>query len=106
MEFQKITQLLDLGFTQMVEEATRTFKDSANVLDIILTNQPTKFQDLSVEDGISDHKSVIVEVRISHKINKAPKRKVLLFHKTDIKKFKSILNDHLSSFSKFCHGNT
>src|SRR5437660_9776296 len=89
----------------MVEEATRTTTHSSNILDILFTNQPERIHELSVEDGISDHKAVISEISISHKINKAPKRKILLYHKADTDNFKRELTTNLQSFTDSSNSN-
>src|SRR5271170_3261293 len=101
-ETEKVAQLMDLGFTQMVTTPTRTTCHSATILDVILTNQPHSITEVSVEDGIGDHKVVLAEIIFKHKISKKPPRKIFLFDKGDVIQLKSELIDSLPKFTDLC----
>src|SRR5271170_2432195 len=67
-----------------------------------LTNQPHNITDVSVEDGIGDHKVVLAEILIKHKISKKPPRKIFLFDKADVIQLKSERIDSLPKFTDLC----
>jgi hypothetical protein len=94
----RVKKLFQLGFHQIVHEATRVTAHCANTLDVVLTNQPQNFQDLSVEDGIGDHKVIVAEITVRHTLQKRPPRKVFLYQKANIETLKTDLRN---SFNKF-----
>jgi hypothetical protein len=99
-QVMRINKLTQLGFHQIVHEATRVTDHSANILDIILTNLPQNFQELSVEEGIGDHKAILTDINVSHKLQKRPKRKIFLFNKADVESLKADLIRSLSNFNQ------
>jgi Reverse transcriptase (RNA-dependent DNA polymerase)/Endonuclease-reverse transcriptase len=98
-ETEKVSKLLDLGLTQIVTKPTRTTDHSSNILDIILTNQPHNLTNMTVEDGIGDHKIVLVDILIQHKIHKRPARKIFLYHKADVSQLKIELAASMRKFT-------
>lgn len=57
---------------QAVAEPTR----QDNILDLVLTTNPSIIENISVEDGMSDHKIVITDINIKTKPKKTVPRKV------------------------------
>jgi len=49
---------------QIVCQPTRVTVHSANILDLIFVRKPEAVENLSVEDGVSDHKIVVFESKI------------------------------------------
>jgi predicted transcriptional regulator len=101
-ETEKVSKLLSLGFTQMVTAPTRCTDHSSNILDVILTNQPHNITDISVEDGLGDHKIAISNLIIEHKIHKKPVRKIHLYDKANIPALKAELLSNFNQFSDIC----
>jgi hypothetical protein len=101
-ETQKIIQLTELGLTQLVHEPTRITEHSSTTLDVILTNQPHKFHDLHTADGIGDHRSILAEIEIHHKLLTKPSRKVFLYHKANVDLLKSEIKKSLPEFETLC----
>jgi Reverse transcriptase (RNA-dependent DNA polymerase)/Endonuclease-reverse transcriptase len=99
---QKLVELLDQGMTQIVDKPTRVTQHSSNILDVILTNHPFKMHDLSIEDGISDHKAVLGIIQTKHEMSMPNNRKIFLFHKADTNMFKTELQNSLQSFRINC----
>jgi hypothetical protein len=102
IETQKIIQLTELGLTQLVHEPTRITEHSSTTLDVILTNQPHKFHDLHTADGIGDHRSILAEIEIHHKLLTKPSRKVFLYHKANVDLLKSEIKKSLPEFETLC----
>jgi Reverse transcriptase (RNA-dependent DNA polymerase)/Endonuclease-reverse transcriptase len=101
-EIQKIIQLTNLGLTQLVHEPTRITEHTASTLDIILTNQPHKFHDIRTDDGIGDHRIILAEIEIHHKLLAKPSRKVFLYHRANVDLLKSEIKKCLPEFEKLC----
>jgi hypothetical protein len=101
-ETRKIIQLTELGLTQLVHEPTRITNNTATTLDIILTNQPQKFHDIHTDDGIGDHRIILAEIEIHHKLLAKPSRKVFLYHKAKVDLLKSEIKNCLPEFEKLC----
>ena len=74
-----LTAMSENYFEQIVREPTR----EANVLDLIATNRPELSDSVNVEEGISDHKSVIVSMNTGVKRNAKKGRKIYLLNKSD-----------------------
>jgi hypothetical protein len=62
---------------QAVTEPTR----QDNILDLVLTTNPLIIENISVEDGMSDHKIVITDINIKTKPKKTVPRKVYIYKK-------------------------
>ena len=57
----KFTEILDdNGLAQIVEEPSR----GTNILDLIVTNQPSSFRRTEIIPGVSDHEIVYTEIDI------------------------------------------
>ena len=69
----------DHGLSQLVNEPTR----QANVLDLILINNPTLASSTKVVPGISDHDCPIVEVDVRPSRKQQARRKVPVYSKAD-----------------------
>lgn len=50
-----LTTCLDHSLTQVIDQPTRHSATSANILDLILTNNPDLCSDITHLDGLSDH---------------------------------------------------
>jgi Reverse transcriptase (RNA-dependent DNA polymerase)/Endonuclease-reverse transcriptase len=95
----KIRKIKDHGFHQIVREATRITDHSANILDVVLTNQSENFQNLTVEDGIGDHKAILTDITVRCKIQRRPKRKIYLYGKARTESLKADLKSLLDNFT-------
>ena len=69
----------DHGLIQMVEEPTR----GPNTLDLILTNNPSRFPRTVVIPGLSDHDVVFAEVDLQAATNKQKPRHIPLYRKAN-----------------------
>ena len=69
----------DHGLVQMVEEPTR----GPNTLDLILTNNPSRFPRTVVIPGLSDHDVVFAEVDLQAATNKQKPRHIPLYRKAN-----------------------
>src|SRR5579859_4885713 len=99
----RIRRLQQLGFHQIVNEATRITNHSANILDIILTNQSENFQNITVEDGIGDHNAILADITVKHKIQRSPKRKIYLYNKANSESLKKDLRNFLGDFTQIAN---
>ncbi len=80
----------EFGLDQLVHEPTR----QQNILDLILTNNQTVFDAVSVEPGISDHSIVTTSVSLQPKYKKRAKRKIFVRRKADLEGIK----EHMQNF--------
>ena len=69
----------DHGLIQMVEEPTR----GPNTLDLILTNNPSRFPRTVVIPGLSDHDVMFAEVDLQAAANKQKPRHIPLYRKAN-----------------------
>jgi hypothetical protein len=67
----------DNGLVQLVEQPTR----ETNTLDLIITNNPTRFTRVEVIPGVSDHDIVFCELDIKPVKNKQKARQIPLYNK-------------------------
>ena len=104
-ETLRVARLLDLGFTQMVTEPTRTTDHSSNILDVLLTNQPHKISEVSIEDKLGDHQIVTAQIISKHKVHQKAARKIFLYHKADVGRLKFELQQALPKFEELCQQN-
>jgi hemerythrin-like domain-containing protein len=77
---------------QAVTEPTR----QDNILDLVLTTNPSIIENISVEDGMSDHKIVITDINIKTKPKKTVPRKVYIYKKANM----NGINQHLDKENK------
>lgn len=76
----KFGEILDNnGLTQVVEESTR----ENNILDLIITNNPTRINRLDIIPGVSDHDIVYTEIDASPIKRKQPARKIPLYNRAN-----------------------
>ena len=79
-----IDMLADNGVEQVVKEATR----EANVLDLIITNQPQLVPRIEVQPGLSDHDLVFCEFNINPQKKMKNPHPIPLYNKADWDSFK------------------
>jgi Reverse transcriptase (RNA-dependent DNA polymerase)/Endonuclease-reverse transcriptase len=101
-EVEKVSQLLNLGLSQMVTEPTRVTDQSSSILDVILTNQPHNVLNVTTEDKFGDHRIVTADIVFEHKISRKPPREVHLYHKADIDQLKAELLLQEEDFTLLC----
>ncbi|KAK6188800.1 hypothetical protein SNE40_004902 [Patella caerulea] len=97
----KLTDILDdHGLVQLVEEPTR----NNNILDLMLTNLPSKVQRVEVIPGIADHDIVFTELDLSPVIHRQTPRQIPLYRKakwdnmrTDMKEIQNTTEEMTSS---------
>ncbi|CAG2206629.1 unnamed protein product [Mytilus edulis] len=63
--------------TQIVKEPTR----QDNILDLVLTTNPTSIESISVQDGMSDHSIVITDINLKAKTQKSKYQGKYIFTK-------------------------
>ena len=73
----------DHGFTQLVDEPTR----GKNVLDLVLSNNPTVVTDVAIIPGVSDHDCPLVTIDMKPTRRRQHRRKILLYSKADWQSF-------------------
>jgi len=69
----------DFGLTQIVDTPTR----GKNILDLVLTNQPSSVLRAEVLPGLSDHDVVFLELRVTPCKNTQKERKIPLYGKAN-----------------------
>ena len=84
----------DFSLTQMVTQPTIY----ENTLDLFLTTNPTLIQQVSCQPGLSDHDMVIAHCSLTPTAQKQKPRKVPIFRKADLSKFKSLMRDYQQKF--------
>ena len=80
--------LHDFGLTQLVTKPTR----GDNILDLILTNNPSIVNKTEILPGISDHDCCFAEFDINPKANRQKPRQIPLYNKADWTSFKQHIN--------------
>ena len=90
----------DYNLVQIVTEPTR----HDNVLDLILTSNPTLVSKVECLPGLSDHDIVLAEVAIKPAQTKQKRRKIHLYNKVDWTTFRSKLTDYQTKFLSEHHG--
>lgn len=76
----------------MVREATRISTTSRSVLDLVLTNNPSKLTNLEVIPGISDHLAISFQLQWHPPRQKLVRRVTRNYHKADWQLLKTLLN--------------
>ena len=66
----------EFGLSQHVKQPTRIHGNTANILDLILTNNSDIVEQMSVVDGIADHNTVIADMKIKASRKRPVKRTV------------------------------
>ncbi|CAG2212437.1 unnamed protein product [Mytilus edulis] len=80
--------------TQIVKEPTR----QDNILDLVLTTNPTSIENISVQDGMSDHSIVITDINLKAKTKKQVPRKVYIYKKGNMNGINEQLDKELNNF--------
>ena len=78
----------DFGLTQIINKPTR----GDNILDLIITNNPSLVNRTEIIPGISDHDGCYVEVNIQPKTNRQKPRQIPIYAKADWEGFKHFLS--------------
>lgn len=86
---------LDFSLIQLVTHPTRSSATSANILDLLLTNDPEVCSDLTHQDGLSDHDIVIGSLTLSFPGRQCSDKYIRCYNKAN---FNSI-NSELYVFS-------
>ena len=100
-ESKRVIDILDLGFTQLVTNATRVTATTSAILDVVLTNLPTNVSQVSVEDGISDHKAVLVHLDTCPRQREVPERKCYQYQKVTGQLLDNFMDDLLAGLPNF-----
>ena len=70
-----------------------------NILDLVFTTNNNLIDNITVEDGISDHQAVIVSIKTKVKTAKKKPRKIFMYSKGNIPKItKEQLKDKLPNY--------
>ncbi len=100
---EKFGELLnDFGLTQLITKPTR----GDNILDLVLTNNPSIVNKTEVLPGISDHDCCFAEFDINPKTNKQKPRHIPLYNKADWDSFKKHINQTYELLKKLMYQNT
>ncbi|CAG2222754.1 unnamed protein product [Mytilus edulis] len=79
----------DNGLVQLVEEPTR----GPNTLDLVITNNPSRFTRTKVIPGVSDHDIVFSEIDTKPISRKQKPRKIALYRKANWETIKQEMNE-------------
>ena len=79
--------------SQHVKEPTRRDRNTQNILDLILSNNPNIIENVSVVPGISDHDIVLFTVNTSCRRKKNVQRKIYIRKKSDSTRIKEKLTN-------------
>ena len=90
----------DYNLVKIVTEPTR----HDNVLDLILTSNPTLVSKVECIPSLSDYDVVLAEVAIKPAQTKQKRRKIHLYNKADWTTFRSKLTDYQTKFLSEHHG--
>ncbi|XP_030841013.1 uncharacterized protein LOC115923809 [Strongylocentrotus purpuratus] len=93
-----VTLVEELGLTQHVTQPTRIQGNTENILDLIFSNNPEIVDKISVTDGIADHSSVIVDLRVAPTRKRPIRRKIYLRGKADTQGIKETLQDFTDTY--------
>lgn len=91
-----INILFDNNITQMVQDPTR----GNHILDLFLTNNPSRVNRAQVIPGISDHDAVLVVINTSARMKTQKPRKIHLYKKADWDGLRSHITNLHESLSK------
>ena len=69
-----------------------------NILDLVFTTNSNIIENITVEDGISDHQVVIVSIKTKVKTAKNKPRKIFMYSKVNMPKIKEQLKDKLPNY--------
>ena len=69
-----------------------------NILDLVFTTNNNLIENITVEDGISDHQAFIVSIKTKVKTAKKKPRKIFMYSKGNIPKIKEQLKDKLPNY--------
>ena len=103
---QLINLAEEYGLTQHVTQPTRKQGASENILDLVFTNNPDIVEKVTVVDGIADHSSVIVDLKIAPFRKRPVKRKIFLYNKADTDGITQALEDFSNEYFKINKGMT
>ena len=93
-----LTQVGTPGLSQHVKVATRSHGTTENILDLVFTINPDIVQKISTKEGIADHDSVIVDLKISPTRKRPAKRKIFLRNKADIEGIKQAFQEFADKY--------
>ena len=90
--FDRLLEIIDNhDLSQHVKEPTRRERNTQNILDLILSNNPNIIDDVRVVPGISDHGIVLFTVNTSCRRKKNVIRKIFIRKKADSTRIKEEL---------------
>lgn len=92
---------LDFSLAQLITHPTRCSATSANILDLVFTNNPDIFSEITHLDGLSDHDVLTGSVRISPNKRKTTNKQIRCYNRAD---YDSINNELLSFSNNFLGG--
>ena len=69
-----------------------------NILDLVFTTNNNLIDNITVEDGISEHQAVIVSIKTKVKTAKKKPRKIFMYSKGNMPKIKEQLKDKLPNY--------
>lgn len=92
---------LDFSLVQLITHPTRRSATSANILDLVFTNNPDIFSEITHLDGLSDHDVLTGSVRIFPNKRKTTNKQIRCYNRGD---YDSINNEFLSFSNKFLEG--
>ena len=69
-----------------------------NIFDLVFTTNNNLIDNITVEDGISDHQAVIVSIKTKVNTPKKKPRKIFMYSKGNMSKIKEQLKDKLPNY--------
>lgn len=98
---EMLNMLSNFSLTQMVTEGTR----QNNILDLFLTNQPNWVKRVLVVPGISDHKAVLCEMKLTYeKTQTSVSRKMYNYSQGDVNQIGFALQEFFPEFEQLSGG--
>ena len=92
--------MLDLVNRNSLSQHSNKPTRGTNILDLVLTTNPSLVNDIQVEDGMSDHDIVITDLDLKRRPQKKNPRRIYIYKRADTDSLKKVISD---SWNKFLH---
>ena len=93
-------KLLDICRDHSLEQMQLKPSRGENILDIILTNRPSLFNNVSLIPGVADHDTICTDTLIKPTYVKQKRRTIYSFHKADWVSIKAAMKEACSKIAK------
>ena len=92
--------MLDLVNRNSLSQHSNKPTRGTNILDLVLTTNPSLVTDSQVKDGTSDHDIVITDLDLKRRPQKKNPQKIYIYKRADTDSLKKVISD---SWNKFLH---